>query len=339
MTPDNVVHMPTPKSRLADLIRADLAKCAGARQDWIDGTLALCEHLAEARMQFPSNQAFAVWLVENKLDTLNKDDRAAVLNMASDLTLARSILAETSRSSLQHIWTQEMQPRLLHLKKTDGSETTSGATKQDKAPPPQPTGKPSSGKTDKPHRPKQAEADRKFADAVEIIRPLVDKGAALNTRELQKKHNISHVVFEHAAQAVRVGIEGHKQAAIDVSILNGSMQKKFEALEKKLRAQMDYEVSARVTEHINGFLLPKYAKEFNMLKQLLKHDKPFTDKEYLSLLWALHEDQTSVQRRQDAFGLVKSKEFLLRAEPQPQQKIGTLPATLAEMMAMRKHKG
>jgi hypothetical protein len=65
----------------------------------------------------PGDNAFGAWLGQNGHDHVNKDDRAALINMTSNFSLARIMLEETGRSSYQLIWLHEMKSRYLSAKK------------------------------------------------------------------------------------------------------------------------------------------------------------------------------------------------------------------------------
>ena len=116
---DNIIQMPTPMNVLADRIRDALARAGRSRIEWIEATLDLASTLNEARERFPSNEAFAHWLVDSKLDAdmMGHQTRAALINMAADLALARIVLQETNRNSWQLIWQEEMKPRLTSASK------------------------------------------------------------------------------------------------------------------------------------------------------------------------------------------------------------------------------
>src|SRR5262245_62728775 len=117
---NNIIQMPTPMNVLADRIRDALAQADRSRIEWVEATLDLATTLKEARERFPSNEAFAHWLVDSKLDAdmMGHQTRAALINMAANLALARIVLQETNRNSWQLIWREEMKPRLTSASKT-----------------------------------------------------------------------------------------------------------------------------------------------------------------------------------------------------------------------------
>jgi hypothetical protein len=115
----NVIDMPTPMSTLVDRIKAAYERSVNGRKEWIEGTLELAATFTEARTRFPSDIAFGVWLAQNELDWLGKDDRSALLGMASGFDLTRTVLEETKSTSLRVIWRDEVEPRLRAVAKLD----------------------------------------------------------------------------------------------------------------------------------------------------------------------------------------------------------------------------
>src|SRR5262245_56619366 len=98
-----------PLVRLADKIRGDLSRRTESREQWIEATLDLCIHLAEARAQFKADIEFGQWCGENGFgdNVLNKDDRAAAIAMGGHLDETPDVLQLTDRRSLQHIYRHE----------------------------------------------------------------------------------------------------------------------------------------------------------------------------------------------------------------------------------------
>ena len=115
----NIVEMPTPMNVLADRIKLAYGRTVCGREGWIEGTLELAAALGEARSRFPSNIDFGVWLVQNELDWLGKDDRAALLGMSEDPALTRVALEETKSTSWRLIWLEWIELRLRNAAKMD----------------------------------------------------------------------------------------------------------------------------------------------------------------------------------------------------------------------------
>ena len=78
---DNIVNMPTPKNVLVERLRAARARTEKGRREWIEGMADEAVALTEARGQFPSNNAFSHWLIENEVEYWGADDRAAMIHL------------------------------------------------------------------------------------------------------------------------------------------------------------------------------------------------------------------------------------------------------------------
>ena len=60
--------------------------------------------LREGRIHCGGNdRAFGTWLKQTGRDYISKDDRAALIGLAKNLTVARDLLSKTSSRSHQHI--------------------------------------------------------------------------------------------------------------------------------------------------------------------------------------------------------------------------------------------
>lgn len=115
---DKVTPLPTLLERLGRRIDQAWQRAQNGEGEWVEGSLELAQALAEGRGRFSANKAFGDWLIANKHDHVGHQDRAALINFAGDLTLARDVLIKTTRRSYQHIWTEE-QGRFTHVSKTD----------------------------------------------------------------------------------------------------------------------------------------------------------------------------------------------------------------------------
>src|SRR5271157_3050056 len=100
------------KGEIAKELRRIYEQWHNAGQAWASSTLAFAEKLWEARQQHDSNHAFGIWLAENEIDGLGKDDRAALINMGQHLELTRIALEETDSRSPRLIWRDLIEPKL-----------------------------------------------------------------------------------------------------------------------------------------------------------------------------------------------------------------------------------
>jgi hypothetical protein len=78
--------------------------------------------LLPAKARFPADKQFSIWLAENDLDALGADDRAALINMAANLSEARAVLSETNRMSWRLIWSEEISARVRSAAKPELTE-------------------------------------------------------------------------------------------------------------------------------------------------------------------------------------------------------------------------
>ena len=115
-----------------------------------------------------------------------------------------------------------------------------------------------------------------------------------------------------------------------------------EEKDQRHRATMETEIQKRVQaetkRHIEEYLMPVYGERLAKAELVMKLGKPFTNKEYLSILRALHPDSSSDEYRNAAFRLMKERQVLLRPEEKDRPLSGGLPTTLAEMLAAKKTK-
>ncbi len=116
-----VIEMATraPLETLAARIRAAWTRLGEGHAAWVAGTLELIDALTEGRRAFPSDVLFGRWLVDQELDVIGKDDRAALLNIGAHRDLAQHALEESGLVSYQRIWREYLQPRLLNPTKAD----------------------------------------------------------------------------------------------------------------------------------------------------------------------------------------------------------------------------
>jgi hypothetical protein len=100
---------------LAEKIKSDIDRRSKGHAEWIDATLDLCVHLAEARAAFTDNISFGKWFNAQGIK-LNEHDRAAAIVMGQDPIRARDVLTATDSRSLQRICRHEF--RLVSANKT-----------------------------------------------------------------------------------------------------------------------------------------------------------------------------------------------------------------------------
>lgn len=194
--------------------------------------------------------------------------------------------------------------------------------------------------------------------AREQIRPLVEADQPVPTKKIAADLGISEetaIRVDHYERGRQIGIQEERQRAedtapIDTSILSAPYQKKFEALERRLRAQMEREIEQRVVDgvregvkqRIDDYWLPKYGDRLARADYIIdgwasSGRIPFSNQEYRLMLAALHPDCQDQSLRMKMFNLLKLREPVLRKPAEGEQKrLSTgLPANLEELMARR----
>ena len=160
-------------------------------------------------------------------------------------------------------------------------------------------------------------ASTKEAEVRATIRPAVERGETIPTREnLAKELGISQATVRRAIHAEHIRIETlQEEPPIDPSILSASAQEKFAALEIRLRAKLEKEfeerVQAEVSRRINEDIEPSWEARFERAN-LMAGRKPLTNKEYRTIMAALHPDCLNADQRTIALDIFKNKEESLR---------------------------
>lgn len=105
----NVVVFENPQTptrtegQLVKLIKAALLRRDASRSEWIDASVELAGLLCEARRRYPANERFSKWLEENDI-VIDRNDRAALLQLGQNVKAMRVILERTDSTSYRYIW-------------------------------------------------------------------------------------------------------------------------------------------------------------------------------------------------------------------------------------------
>ena len=102
-----IFENPASENHLNSIKRRIIAgrnRAMDADLEWAKGSLEVAVALRDGRDAFPSDVAFSGWLKTNDLDFYSHQDRAALIGLASDLDLARTVLRETDSRSYRLIW-------------------------------------------------------------------------------------------------------------------------------------------------------------------------------------------------------------------------------------------
>jgi hypothetical protein len=99
---------PIKVDQLSTLIRSDIEGIKKAGANWKKRVFSLCQHVYEARQRFKADAEFGAWWDAQEFN-LGKDERAALIQMGSDVGATRRCLAETERRSIRLIALHELQ--------------------------------------------------------------------------------------------------------------------------------------------------------------------------------------------------------------------------------------
>ena len=101
-----VVKLERTLGNLSASIRDGYKRATQGGSEWLDGSLEVAAAMYEARGRFPSNKEFGDWL-ENEgygPKIYNPQDRAALINLGSDIPRARVVMRKSQSTCYQLIW-------------------------------------------------------------------------------------------------------------------------------------------------------------------------------------------------------------------------------------------
>ena len=199
---------------------------------------------------------------------------------------------------------------------------------------------------DKPGAAPRSPRERKspqLEKALDVVRPAVAAGEPVSREEMAEASGVSSTTIQRAQnfeEGRQEGLrENMEQRVVDATVLSKTAQAKMDAYKKRLDdnmvAAVEIQTRAGIARHIDEHLMPFYRERLAEADLLMKLGKPLTNKEYLSILRALHPDSSSVEYRHDAFLLVKSRQVVLRPDERDRPLSSGLPTTLAELIARK----
>jgi hypothetical protein len=74
------------------------------RLDWVDNKMRVIALLTKARSKFPNDEQFEIWLANNGLDQLDREDLFAAINLGQNMELCLTALLESDSFNLRTIW-------------------------------------------------------------------------------------------------------------------------------------------------------------------------------------------------------------------------------------------
>lgn len=207
--------------------------------EWREHTLRLGECFLIGRQKHQNdNNAFGEWLNANGLgdDFIDKNDRAALIGMATHRHIAKRVLETTKRRSWQLIWREEIAPEV---------EISGGFPNARKTPP--------------PGRPRKSSEETRQA-----VRPLIEAGKTIDRSAIAKQLGVGEHSVQLAVVAERAALETRKSEGM---VELASVRKRFHPLFERVREQ-----SKRHIAHISKTELALIAAEGERLLKEWKDD-------------------------------------------------------------------
>ena len=306
----NIMNVkPQGLDALTDQIKDDIDRREQGKDQWVEATISLCQHLAEARGKFKDNISFGQWFDDSSIQ-LNEHDRAAAIAMGKQIEIARQVLETTERRSLKQIHGKEFN-RLVHVDKT----------------------------------PKPKKTNEKLEKALHAYDRRKQAGEELTYEAIQQEAGVSSTPVRRAI-AMR---EAEAKASTDATVsLSASAKEKLQAAIRREMKRLELETETRVIEEtkrrIEEWHLPNYMKLLRTVEDMLKFKRGLMSRaDYRKILRCVHPDtgaHVSDANRNEAFRLFTQLEARLvdDAEQADLKRVSTLPKTVEELLARRKTK-
>ena len=329
MSQDNVIQIPDKVTRVVRRIKDALANEGKNRMERIELTLDLCGAIAEARGYHSSDQAFGAWWDKQDFrrydgKPLNKDERAAAIEMGRDLTKLRNTLTNSHRISLQTILTEF---RFLNVQK--------------------PTSEPAKQK-------RERRSVNKVEAVAENLRAAT--GEIPDRDTLAQAAHVSPRSADNAIRAVKAADDARAEAKVTVdeetlaeaarASLPKSSQEKLDIVLRRERKRLEEEFEERARLQAQKILtelsLPFYNEKLKFYEAVVAgRSGVFTKAEFDQITKCLHSDHVmslgpkTVQQHDAAFILFRKAEIKLVNEDESPL-MGERPWTLAELDRRRK---
>jgi hypothetical protein len=306
----NIINLtPQGLDALADQIKDDLERREQGKDQWVEATISLCQHLAEARGKFRDNISFGQWFDDSGIQ-INEHDRAAAIAMGKQIEIARQVLEKTERRSLKHIHGKEFN-RLVHVDKT----------------------------------PKPKKTNEKLEKALHAYDRRKQAGEELTYEAIQKEAGVSSTPVR---RAIAMREAEAKVSVAETAGLSASAQEKLQIAIRREMKRLELEVETRVLneaqKRIEEWYLPDYMKLLRKVEKMLEYKRGLMSRaDYRKILRCVHPDtgaHVSDANRNEAFRLFTQLEARLvdDAEQADLKRVSTLPKTVEEMLARRKTK-
>jgi hypothetical protein len=296
---DTVTHLPTLMERLGRRIDQAWQRISKGEQEWIEGSLELAQALSEGRKQFRGNNYFSAWLKNHGHDHVNHQDRAALINLASDLTLAREVFTQTNSRSYQLIWEQSKN-RFTSISKTDKPKR----------------GRKSGRRQHKPRLATEKTAASKMLDEGKSRSEVVAETGLSDhvvqlamERELGRRETLDSLL--DAAASKNFSDKGQLKLDDAIRIHKARLDKQFEQrVNDEVRLRIDAAADATRAEN-------KRLRQENMnLTRIVNQRGVFTETQFKQMLKLCHPDAVASKELRETLLdiLVQNKQRLVKCE-------------------------
>jgi len=277
------------------------------REDWIEIQIGICTRLTDARSRFPSNIKFGQWCEANGFgeSKLNKDERAAAINMGCDPDGLRECLKVTTRNSLRYIYDEEFS-RLRYVAKTIKRRNA------------------------KLHL---GEPSDQYKKAEAALADLEAEGVPITTQAIAERAGVSDTPVRRLMAVRRAEAELNPLTRDE---MNKTMEKRFALAVKKARLEIREELKAEVYRELDVYV--RHVKErSDRADRILGNYKGTMSKETFRKIKAcLHPDHNSFKFAAEALQAFSELEAVLVKPDDPLYSGPPLPTTAAELMARRR---
>jgi hypothetical protein len=307
MTEDNVVHLPTRLEQLAAALRVYLRADAENHDEWLEIQQNICLTLAEARDTFTADIPFGKWCKDNGFgeDVLDRDTRAAAIDMGHDLEALCECLNATDRRSLLTIYRLEF-PRFRNVSKP---------TRRKQTPLP------------------LIQSTEQFQKACAAIDTLRARGEPVTYQAVRDIAGIGGTALRRAL--------AYKEAEallnpLTPADMRATERKRFDIAVNKARAELREELKAEVYKELDVFVrhASEQAERANQI--IASHNGIMSREAFRKIKACLHPDHNTFAHAAEALQVFSELEPVLVKPDEPVFSGPRLPTTAAELMARRR---
>ena len=299
------IPLPNKLERLSKRIKKNMQIGPEIRAQWIESKIEMACDLLEARREFRDNIGFHDWLIAERLgdNVLDKDDRAALIEMGADPDRLRTVLKSTNRWSPRYIYKNEWATSSLH---------SENAPRMNRRP------------------------SMKQEAARNIVRARMETGRSVFGNEgvdgisgqtLRRAGEYEHGRLDGIAEAEGREVTYTKAQTHHVEMMIKAHRRELDKQFREHVAKFEAEFEARVQKRFEEAkaaawpLLEKETESARLDKEYYRklingHKHPFSLEEFRAIVMALHPDNSaSPETRARALQSVTEKKLQLTGKP------------------------